>query len=93
MYQITATHGQYSSAMVCTTTLAQACDEQAVLYAYYHPLYDNTTVCIMQYCDTCVDGRIKKCPAPKKHAFGFHEERCFKVCPTCKGHYVSPVEA
>jgi hypothetical protein len=93
MYQITATFGQYSSALVCTKTLAQACDEQATMYAYYRPLHDNTKVFIEQYCDTCTDGRVKKCPCPKKHGLGYHEDRCYKVCPTCKGQYVHPVEA
>jgi hypothetical protein len=95
MYQVTATYGKFSATMQGAATMAEACDVQAELYRYYtvEAEHANTKVCIDLLCDSCDSGRVKKCPAPKRHANGYHGERCYRVCQTCKGEYSRRVDA
>jgi hypothetical protein len=95
MYQVTATYGKCSSTIQSATTLAEACNVQAELYRYYtvEAAHANTKVSIDLLCDACGSGRVWKCTAPKRHANGYHGERCWRVCPTCKGHFKTSIEA
>lgn len=93
MYQITATYDQHSATFVGKPTMAEACNEIAYLWDYYKPLYDNTKVFMMHHCDDCSRGKVKKCKAPRRHSNGYHGERCYVTCKTCKGNYETPVEA
>jgi hypothetical protein len=91
MYNVTITFSTYSSYVSSKPTLAEACDDLAIMYAYY-AAYDNRKGWITQICDTCTDGKVRRCPAPKRHRHTSHGDRCYTTCPTCKGRYETPVE-
>jgi hypothetical protein len=93
MYHVVMKLNTYSSTLSSKPTLAAACDELATMYAYY-AAYDNRKGWITQVCDTCWHGKVLRCQAPERHRKGSqHTKRCYTTCPTCHGHYETPVEA
>jgi hypothetical protein len=94
MYQVTATYGKHSATIQRATTMAEACNVQAELYRYYtvEAKHANTTVGIEVVCDDCAVGRVRTCPTPTRHANGYHGERCYRLCQTCKGAYCTRVD-
>ena len=71
-----------------TLEAAQACLDENVNY-YKKLRYPIRDAYLYQICETCHElwGRILRCRSPKRHARGIHPEKCYKVCPTCKGKY------
>jgi len=55
--------------------------------AFYSAQHTVTRVECVKVCEACESGKVKRCKAPKRHANGYHGDRCYKVCPTCKGKY------
>jgi predicted RNA-binding Zn-ribbon protein involved in translation (DUF1610 family) len=87
MYDITISYGNHSGYIgKGGDTLEQAqrhMEEMLCFYGGYviHEAY------IVSYCPDCTQGKVKKCVAKRRHSNGYHGERCYKVCKTCKGHY------
>ena len=46
-----------------------------------------TRVECIKVCEGCESGKVKKCKAPRMHSNGYHGDRCYAVCKTCKGKY------
>jgi hypothetical protein len=94
MYLITAAYSHHSFALRHVPTMREAYDAQAELSRFYAMVnsHNNTKICIDLYCDTCTEGRVFKCSAPKRHADGYHSNRCYKVCPMCKGKYATRID-
>jgi len=92
MYRVTMTYHECSADVVHLPTLAAACNKLGELYAYYAG-YDNRQGWITYFCDRCLRGTVLRCKVPQRHTESAqHDDRCYRRCPTCKGHYETPVE-
>jgi len=93
MYNVTMKFHTYSSTLSSTPTLAAAYDELDRMDAHYAE-HDTRTGWITRVCDRCWEGKVLRCKAPKRHSESSqHTDRCWTRCPTCKGHYETPIEA
>jgi hypothetical protein len=87
MYQVTVTYGRYSATLSAggdTLTSAQRVLERERAFYADHDLKE---AYISTLCDDCTGGTVKACKTPRRHANGYHGDRCYTVCATCKGNY------
>lgn len=87
MYQVEITYGKHSAYY---GNGGASLDSAQAHLAQMRDFYAEDGVTgsrILQICDTCCQGRITRCPCPKKHRNGYHGSRCYKPCPTCRGTY------
>ena len=89
MYQVTLTYGNHSGYIgnggATLETAQQHLNEMVDYYrALAYPIHE---AYISELCTDCSGGRVKRCKAPRRHADGYHVDRCYPVCKTCKGRY------
>ena len=93
-YQVTIEYGTHSAYYGNGgTTLAAAQAHLATMETFYTDLeYPITASSLTIFCPDCTTGRVRRCPSPKKHRNGYHGERCYKICPTCRGHFETRIQ-